>query len=62
MFLREEEGEGVCMCVVVVFIALILFVVLGIEPIPALLPGERLFLSCQKQLDKLIPNSGPAPP
>lgn len=50
------------MCVVVVFIALILFVVLGIEPIPALLPGERLFLSCQKQLDKLIPNSGPAPP
>lgn len=54
----EREGWGE------VFIALmILFVVLGIELIPALLiPGERLFLFCQKQVDTLIPSSGPFPP
>lgn len=46
-----------------VFIVLmILFVVLGIELIPALIPGERLFLSCPKQVHKLIPSSGPSPP
>lgn len=49
------------MCVVSIAL-MILFVVLGIELIPALIPGERLFLSCQRQVDKLIPSSGPSPP
>lgn len=41
----EGEGKRERESVVAVFIALmILFVVLGIELIPALIPGERLFI------------------